>query len=240
MSFDLLLEATDATAHHRVSEVVAGHPVELREASSGRLCVAFAASTTDAVVSRVYAALVGIALAQGYALFDPQAGVQVDLAKPQRFPPGWVPALTFAEARKLTKKGKYSELLAAVGRVVDVSRTDRNGETLLNVVLSDAWDKGAKARSYDGRPFVRVAEDVALALIERGADPMQRSASGAAPIWWAVVTDSERLINVILGRLDPSECKALLAEKMRGGSLLEVARAHKAGRAEKALVKAAV
>ena len=236
MSFDLLVEAPDPTARARVSEAIAGHPVEIHE-SGERVCVSFKGGTTDAVVRKVYGALVGLAARYGYGLFDPQAGATIDLGDPQKFPPGWTRSLTFADVRRMTKKGQHLELLGALSRVADVDARDRSGETLLNVVLADAWDKGPSARASNGQLLARVAEDVTLELIARSADPMLRSSSGAIPIWWAVVTDADRLVGAILERLDTAGRTALLEEKFRGGRLLDVARSHRATRAEKALLE---
>jgi hypothetical protein len=234
MSFDLLIETTDPRARERVSEALAGHPVELRESASA-LLVGFSAGTSDAAMRRAYGVLVQLATTHDLSITDPQAGVRIDLTSPQRVPPGWKPALTFAEVRKLTKKGQFSRLLPALDRIADVNGCDRRGETLLCIVLADAWDQGPTARSYDGRPLMRAAEDIALALITRGADPLKRSTSGASPIRWAVLTNSDRLVTAILAKLDAPARAALLDEKFPGGQLLDIARTHAATRAEKVL-----
>ena len=88
MSFDLLIETTDSSAHERVSQAIAGHPVELHASASG-VSLGFSARTSDAVMREVYAALVSLALSRDYTLFDPQAGVRIDLKKPGHAPPGW-------------------------------------------------------------------------------------------------------------------------------------------------------
>lgn len=88
MSFDLLLQTQDPSAHARVAQAIAGQPVELHATASG-VVVCFSARTTDAVVQEVYAALVGLARTLGATLYDPQAGREIDLNQPNALPPGW-------------------------------------------------------------------------------------------------------------------------------------------------------
>lgn len=241
MSFDVHLDTHhDQAAFERVSQALAGEAVELVN-HSGNVAVGLSVGTKDAVVRRIFRALVSLAKAHGYGLRDPQAGAAVDLDAPPMFPPGWAPQLSLAAVRKMTKHGHYLELLGSVHRIADVNARDANGDSLLSVVLIDAWDKGRTARTSDGRLTARAAEDVALALLKRGADPRQHGPSRSEPILWAVRTDSDRLITAILGELEESARKSLLAQQFgSSGRLLDIARSSmvNARAAEKALLKA--
>ncbi|GAB5544287.1 MAG: hypothetical protein SangKO_040470 [Sandaracinaceae bacterium] len=242
MSFDLHIECetSDDDRLRQIGELLGDQPIELLSLAPGhtRLSVGFPAGTRDAVVRRVYEVVVGAAKVEGWRLHDPQAGVAIDLAKPKGFPPGWEPALTLAGVRKLTKKGHYPELLAQLHRIEKLDATDRDGNKLLDLVLLDAWAKGPTCRSYDGRLLTRAAEDVALALIERGADPHRRSKSGRPTLYYAVVTDSLRLASIVLGGLSESDRRAVLREKFRSGTLLDEARSMRSKKME-ALLRAA-
>lgn len=239
MSFDLHIRALDAEAHtreeiiERVRSKLVKHPVEVVPLPGERLLsVGLPGGTTDEVARRVYTALLELAKAHGYQVHDPQAGTDVDTEKPGRYPPGWVPSLTFAQVRALTRGGRFSELLQQLHRVSDPNMTDGQGEPLLNAVLADAWNLGPT------RPHVPVAEDVALALLARGADPLRKKEGGVHSVYWAVMIDSPRLVLAILDSLGEAEREAVLAEKHDGKTWLDRAISSRAKRAEKVLRRA--
>jgi hypothetical protein len=239
VSFDLHIRALEAEPHtpeeiiDRVRSKLVKHPVEVVPLPGERLLsVGLPGGTTDEIARRVYTALLELAKAHGYRVHDPQAGTDVDTEKPGRYPPGWVSSLTFAQVRALTRAGRFSELLQQLHRVSDPDMTDRQGEPLLNAVLADAWNLGPT------RPHVPVAEDVALALLARGASPLRKNERGVHAVYWAVMIDSPRLVLAILDSLGEAERKAVLSEKHDGKTWLDRAISSRAKRAEKVLRRA--
>lgn len=240
MSYDLHVNThLDPAGFERITQALVGEPVEVLSASDGRVLVGVAARTKVTVLRRLFSTLVEVARAHGYALHDPQTGTVVDLAAPAPLPPGWAPPLTLAAVRKLTQRGHYLELLRDIHLVADVNACAA-GDSVLSLVMMDAWAKGPTCRGADGRLLARAAEDVALKLLELGADPRQHGEDRAPPIYWAVATDSERLVSAILAMLTEPERQALLTRRLANGTLLDIATSTRATRAAAALRQAAV
>jgi hypothetical protein len=196
--------------------------------------VALGAGDTDGHVAKVHRGLVAFALQHELRLHDPQAGIDVDLTKPGKHPPGWETALTPAAFAKLTKKGAYSELRASLHRVRDPNAM-HEGPSLLARTLADGI-AFPTTRGSDGRPLRDTIEDVASALLLRGADPLagEEKRTGLA---CAIAGDWARVVSTILEGMDEATRARILASKIDHRTLRELARHHSAKRSEAVLAK---
>lgn len=182
----------------------------------------------------MHRALVAFALTHELRLHEPQAGIDVDLAKPGKHPPGWETALTPAAFAKLTKRGAYGELRASLHRVRDPDASHQELSILARALVDGM--AFPKTRGSDGRPLRDTIEDVALALLARGADPLagEEKRTGLA---CAIAGDWARVVGAMLERMDEATRARVLASKIDHRTLREHALRYSAKSVEAVLAK---
>ncbi len=171
----------------------------------GELLVAIPASVDDRAMTTLRVSLAKLCETGGLTLFDPQVGEVIEMLK-------------VAVVRKMATQRRYAQLQSLTHRI-DLAETDEHDLTALDHVLYSRIE-GATMKSGDSS--WKALQNLAIAMIEAGADPFARRKAGKyCSLLGAVKTDHSKVVEHVLKGLSKAERDKALRQKWDYLTLLE-------------------